>query len=379
MAGWLQHRGPVIRRALLVASLTGCFYVEPINQRPAISITAATADAVHRGDVVRYKAVGTDPDGHYILYSWRAYACTDASSPEGCDPSPFEMSIVDDITVVVPTRRMGSLPVESLRIVLEAKDELGAKARPSQELLVPVVNAPPTVVLSKASGYRYTRGTPIDLFATISDRDDGADAVPPPVWEVFAPAQVPYTLTDREVIEDPIDALHNTFAKVFTPSEEGEWMIRVTAVDPIGDATTETLMIAVSSGEAPCLQYLTPIVPTGGAALPVSDPTLFRVPVVIDDLDVYPPQPNDTVRGVARFEWSVKRAADASHALVAGATGNSYGFDPAGYVPGELVEVRVEIFDRNNTPIPCADSDPSCSVVSEPACLQRQTWRVEVR
>jgi hypothetical protein len=40
--------------------------------------------------------------------------------------------------------------------------------------------------------------------------------------------------------------------------------------------------------------------------------------------------------------------------------------------------MRVEIFDRKSTPIPCADGLATCAI-SQPACIQRQTWRVEVR
>jgi hypothetical protein len=39
----------------------------------------------------------------------------------------------------------------------------------------------------------------------------------------------------------------------------------------------------------------------------------------------------------------------------------------------------VEIADRNNTAITCADASPTCSVISDNSCLQRLTWRVEVR
>ena len=53
--------------------------------------------------------------------------------------------------------------------------------------------------------------------------------------------------------------------------------------------------------------------------------------------------------------------------------------DPASYQPGDIVELRVEIKDRKNTAITCADANPTCSTISDNACIQRQTWRVEVR
>jgi hypothetical protein len=68
-----------------------------------------------------------------------------------------------------------------------------------------------------------------------------------------------------------------------------------------------------------------------------------------------------------------------THQLLNGVTGSGFAIDPASYQPGDIVELRVEIADRNNTPITCADGNATCSVVSDNACIQRQTWRVEVR
>lgn len=135
-------------------------------------------------------------------------------------------------------------------------------------------------------------------------------------------------------------------------------------------------MFTVVPPPPPCIAQWAPIVPPGGAALPVTAPTLFRVPVVIDDLDVYPAQPG---LGAARFEWLFKGPGAPAHAVVNGATASSFNFDPAGYTPGDIVEIRVQIYDRENTPVNCPATDATCSVVSQPTCIQRQTWRVEVR
>ncbi len=358
----------------------GCFYADPINQRPSIAIENLSAEVVHRGDTVQLRANYNDPDGHYVKFQWRAYACTDATNFDACDDVPFADSIVGSFELVVPKKRVDlDVPVESLWIVLEAKDELGATARPAQELVIPVANAAPTVVLDKSSRYKYIAGTPIKVLAKLSDIDDGKDAIAPLVWEVFPPAQLSYTLTDLDLSNLPPDLTYLHVGKVLTASGPGEWMIRVTAADALGATTTETISIPVEIDGPPCLAQLSPIVPTDGAALPITAPTLFRVPVVIDALDIFPPQPEDTVLGTTRFQWSLQGPTGGSHVAITGAEGNSYALDPASYQLGDILELRVEIFDRHLTPIPCIDSEQTCSVISQPTCIQRQTWRVEVR
>jgi hypothetical protein len=371
----------VLFSGLLGGLVPGCFYADPINQRPSLEIVNTSSEEVHRGDVVRLSALWDDPDGHFVTVRWRVYACTDATRPEACDPAPFEESSSSLLELVVPMQRVQPVvPVESLRVVLEASDEWGATARPSQELVIPVVNRPPTVELERSSRYKYVAGAPIRLFAKVGDLDDGVAGLRPLAWEVFGPAQTSYTLEDDpdfvEGVEDP-HFLHA--AKVFTPDGPGEWMVRVTATDALGAQDRETMEITVVTDGPPCLAQVSPIVPPGGVTLPIATPTLFRVPIVIDDLDVYPPQPADPVLGTATFQWSMRGPGQSAHVPIAGATGNTFAFDPAAYALGDVVEVRVQIYDRNETPIPCVDSEATCSVISTPSCIQRQTWRVEVR
>ena len=370
-----------LRGLLLGGVASGCFFVEPINQRPSLEIRNESSGAVHRGDTVRLFAIWDDPDGHPVALDWRVYACTDATDPAACDDAPFQESSAEMIAIVVPRQRVSPAgPVESLRVVLEAEDALGATARPTQELVIPVINAAPSVELARTSRYRYVTGTPIQLFAKVGDIDDGPAGLHPLQWEVFAPAQLPYTLEDDPAfVGDPDDPVFAHFSKVFTPMGEGEWKIRVTATDVLGASTSEIVELAVGADGPPCLAQLSPIVPTGGAVLPLVEPALFRVPRVLDDLDVYPPQTADPILGVARFEWLVRAPGQSTYRRVEGATGNTLAFDPAAYALGDLVEIRVQIYDRSATPISCADTEQACSVISQPACIQRQTWRVEVR
>ncbi len=359
--------------------LPACFYQDTINQRPSIDILA-TGKEVHRGDRVKLTATASDPEHHIVSFTWRAYACTDGAGGADCDTEPFYADVLDHAEFVVPlVREDRPLPVRNVRVVLAAKDELGATAKPSQELVIVALDRPPELELTRAANFIVTPGRDLVVYATVGDVDDGPLVLGEPRWEVFAPSQASYLLTDRPLTQNPNDPAHRTFAKTFRPSVIGDWELRVTATDPLEKTTTESLFITVAPPPPPCLAQFQPIVATGGAALPISDPTLFRVPIVVDDLDVYPQQTGDAALGVTRFQWSLQGPGAATHAPISGATASSFALDPASFTPGDLVELRVEIYDRENTPIVCPDADPTCSTISMPSCIQRQTWRVEVR
>jgi len=79
---------------------------------------------------------------------------------------------------------------------------------------------------------------------------------------------------------------------------------------------------------------------------------------VIDDLDVYPPQPDDEVLGTTEFTWLVKAPGQPTHVLVPGRAATAFAVDPASYTPGDLLEVRVEIYDRMPEAMNCG-TDPT--------------------
>ena len=365
--------GPV--KLLLLIPLAGCFYVESFNQRPAVQIVN-TADQVERGDVVLLRAEADDPDGQGIQFGWRVNLCTDADDFATCDRDPVITGIEDELVFTVPNQRANGLPVESLHVVLEAEDDHGATAKPEDRLSIPVGNATPEVELREASRYRFVVDTPIDLYAAYGDADDTAANVTL-AWEVQPPNVTAYELVDLGPdVVDPDNAARLLDSRSLTPAIAGKWIIKITATDPLGLSHTEDLEIMVVPDHVPCLDQWSPSAPVT-ATLPVSEPTLFQIPIVGDDLDRYPTIPNDPIYGQTRFAWSIKVGTGPRQAM--GVTANSVPFDPAGYAPETVVELRVEIFDRNDTPIACSDGDRTCSVIADPGCIQRQTWHVEVR
>jgi hypothetical protein len=386
-----------MRRAAIIAcvvgALPGCFYYESINQRPAIEIENLDSDPKSPGDEVNLRAVTNDPDGDFIELSWRVYTCTDAEKfeteghRESCDEAPFFEKSDESVSFTVPALRAfvdqgAQLSAESALVILEAKDEYGATARPRAQLIVPIINMTPTLVVEKQSKYDMVEGTPVRLIAKIGDDDDGPERLTLN-WVVNPPTATGFVaeLVDGSpaLISDPEDPAHLQHVKVFTANDAGEWTVDVTVSDPLGNQETQKAVINVIADQAPCLAQLSPLVPPAGFTLPMSARTLFRVPVVRDDLDPYPLIPDDEIFRATRFRWSIQNPGTSTHTVVAGATSNALELDPDSYTPGDVVEVRVEIFDRNNTPIPCPDAQASCSTISQPSCLQRQTWRVEVR
>lgn len=366
---------------ILLACSSGCFYTDEINQRPSIAISSP-GNQMYRGDHVELSATANDPEGQFVHFTWRAYACTDGQGGADCDTMPFNTGELEDFSFDIPADRVDvALPDRNVRVVLEGKDSYGATAKPSQELVIVALDRPPSVVVARDGNFVVTPGDrAVRIYATVGDPDDGPAKLGTPTWEVFAPAgvtQVP-DLVDAGTTHDP-DGTHITYARDFTPSVKGRWEIRVTASDPFDATSMGSVFLDVVDPPPPCIAQVQPIVPPSGAALPITDTTLFRVPVVVDDLDVFPPQPNDPVLGVTRFQWSLQGPSMATHVAVAGATGSSFTLDPATFTPGDIVEVRVEIFDRQNTPLPCPDTDATCSTISQATCIQRQTWRVEVQ
>ena len=99
--------------------------------------------------------------------------------------------------------------------------------------------------------------------------------------------------------------------------------------------------------------------------------------VVADDLDPFPSVP-DTVVGVTEFHWSIVPPGGSRTPLTS-VTGSGVALDPASYIPGDIVELRVEIQDRKHIAVNCPDPQLSCSVISDQTCTQRLTWRVEMQ
>lgn len=367
--------------AIIGLLLTGCFYIDPINGRPSVSIHLQSSSVIHRGDHLLFTADYYDPEHHAGTFAWKAIACIDEhlASCDGDDQAFYTKTLNDEDTadLVVPTMTLvHRAPVQAIKVKLEARDDRGALTQGLE--VYRVDDLPPTLELRR-SAHSYAVGAPIDLFAKYGDRDDGAPNVKLD-WTLFTPNTQPgYTWTEPAFVQDPRDPTHVTVGRTLVPQGTGEWDVKVTATDELGEATVAHLVFTVGADQPPCLTSAQPAVPPAGATLPIVGPTVFQVPLVSDELDAYPPLLGQPEFGTTTFAWSILPPGAPARQPLVGATGNTIDFYPDAFTPGDIVELRVEIFDRNHTAITCAENLATCSVIAQPGCIQRQTWRVEVR
>ncbi len=386
-------------RFLLISSvlLAGCFYIDPINQRPSLEINNPTSEIIERGTPgVSVTASVFDPEGQIVRLSWRVYACDDAANTATCDPTPLRESSDAAFTFDAPVRRANNTPANSMLVELEGIDDLGARARPSQQLIIPLANAKPKITTSHQSSYGKTVGTPIDVFAVFGDFDDDLATVTLD-YKLFPPSastaqlEPVCPLLPGGVCPAPDDTTKEQDGIRFTPDVTGEWRIQVTARDPNAPSPTsvdgdegttvvlETVVVVVD--QLPCIGPISPAAPPPSSQLPVSEPTLFQVHQVIDAIDPYPSNVTDQILGQSEFHWSMSVNSGTRQTL-ATETGNSVAFDPEAFTPGDTVELRVEIADRGSPfPLTCDPNEQTCQLdpTLVPACLQRQTWKVVVQ
>jgi hypothetical protein len=293
------------------------------------------------------------------------------------DSGPHPDDTMSTVHIMVPATTMSRAMTQAIQITLDARSDRGAVALSdgsNQEFAVG--DAPPVVRLDRQS-HSLAVGAPIDVIATYGDIDSALDQVALE-WTVIAPGPPgSYAFDELPVAQDPGDPGHRKAARRLTPAIEGSWDVQVVARDLEGGSTTQHLSpFTVVPDRPPCLAQWLPAVPPAGASLPISIPTVFQVPLVDDDLDPYPPI---TEIPQLVFAWSILPPGETQREVQVGATGNALALDPAAFTPGDVVELRVEIFDRRRTALPCDDAAATCSITSSDSCLQRQTWRVEIR
>jgi hypothetical protein len=350
--------------AAAVLAAGGCFYLEDINHRPAIEIVRVTETAIERGAMVHLRALVYDPDEQDVRVSWRAQAC--AETTEACDEVPYAESSERELSVSAPLRTAAGLPVQHLRITLAAVDTQGARALPEQRLDLDVVNAVPRLSGPQPVGNRIAVGLPLQLRVRRTDTDDLAEAVQL-TWKVYGPAGTSHPPLRQLPSSDP--EIDN---QELIPDVAGAWLIEVIARDPVGGTAMAQRALVVTGDLPPCLTALSP---PSATPLLLDQRRRLSVLIVEDDFDPFPALPG----GGARFSWSLLAPSrGAARQPLLGASGSFVELDPAAFVPGELVELRVEVADRIARALPCPDGDAQCSI-QENACQQRQTWRLEIR
>ncbi len=356
--------------ALLAAS-PGCFYMDPINERPSAEIERVDDGVVFRGEELELRALVDDPDDDQVALAWRAQACDGPAGLGGTRCAAIATGTDRTFRFTVPSK-VEDRPTLEIYVDLDVTDARRAVARPGQRLELPVGNRAPLAIVQRRGRElegQFPPRVPITISAIAQD-EDGDDVTL--AWQLY-PAST--SQPGAAVFEPAADQPEVGEAYTLVPDVEGEWIVRVTASDRIERRDTDT-SILVRPDHAPCLGATEP---ASGAVVLATAPRRFAVLVVSDDLDVYPaPPPGDPYLGAASFAWSMRPVGAATFTPIADAA--AIDFDPAAFAPGDRIELRVEIDDRNHRSFTsCAADAPTCSLEPPASCRQRTTWIVEVR
>jgi hypothetical protein len=324
-------------------SLAGCFYIDPINTAPMATIDVSPGP-YYVNSTATFTAVAVDPDGDKMHFEWR---CT------GCLP----------IFSTNPTYAVRIAVHGEIQVQLAAFDSHGAEDNP--RLPIEVTDRPPMVGILIATPANqdgtYTVTKPLLITANASDPD--GDPVTYAAAVHAPPASNPNAM--QFIASSPT-------SWTLVPDVPGHWTVDVTASDAFGGSDMITQPIEVAPDEPPCLAVTVPDASSDGHYLVLRDdgPRRFAVASVSDDLDPFP-------GGGAHFAWSLGPSGTLP-APVIGHDFSDFTIDPSGYLPGDVLDLRVEVADRVARTLPCSADQPRCSIGGN-SCFQRETWEVEIR
>lgn len=359
----------------------GCFYMEPINREPRANVQVSTSGPYYRGSQVMLSASASDdPDGDEVRATWHAWACNAARD---CDDVVFDerldVAVLAPYSVTIPAQRLDGTPVEAIQVKAVVRDRRGATH--DDQVFVDVINRAPDPVL-QVQGFAaptggYPLGTTVRVVAEARD-PDGDTATHR--WRYYPASGSQEGNVVWDMVEPEVYDLAGDVA--------GEWVVEVEVEDVLGAKQTASATVFFQEDGAPCIAATDPpaqveagyIVERGAA------PRRFAVLAVADDLDVYPPPPGQTAdgrpspQGTARFRWSIATPyTDGALRPIRGHTLAGYTLDPGAYAPGDTLYLRVEIEDRNRFEVSCEQDQPTCTITGDDACLQRMTWRIDIR
>jgi hypothetical protein len=372
----------LIGLAAWLPGLAGCFYTETINRGPRANVQVSTPGPHHRGAQVALSASKSDdPDGERLEVAWQARTCNAAHTV--CDLAVFDerasQPVLAPILVTIPPTRPDGSPTVAIAVVITVTDPHGA--RHSDSVFVDVTNRQPEPALQlqgfAAPGGGFPIGTTVRAVAEARD-PDGDQATY--TWRYYPASGSQSGAVGWDRVTDAIYDLRGDVS--------GEWMVEVEARDGLGAAATARATVFYQPDGPPCIAATDPpaqadaayIVERGAA------PRRFAVLAVADDLDVYPPPPDTTSdgrpspQGTATFAWSIATPySEGALRPIRGHVLSGYALDPAAYAPGDELRLRVEIQDREPRAVSCDPQQPTCAISGDSACLQRVTWRIQIR
>jgi hypothetical protein len=347
--------GPLRILALcLCAVFTGCIlYSDPINREPEISgikVTPSNYETYTRRLPVSFEATVSD-DGDRALATtwWVATGLCKSPWPASDRPLPQNQYVP---TVLGP---------HCVRV--EVVDQHGAAA--SATTAFEVTNFAPTAQIAMTTPLPSTAAYPLFSEFVFEPRVSDLDSTAKPKhrWRVIGPDGQQRAIAP---CPGPAEML------CFTGETTGEYRITLDATDAEnGQASPAEMLLQVAEDAPPCIVDQQPtlldVVRDPNTALTLSF-------AVADDGD---PLPARSARpSMAAITWRFRRTGRAAFDRLVGA-GERFLTLPAGaFIPGDDIELRVDIADRVNR-IPtadCTEDSTECALTTK--CQQRASWRI---
>lgn len=249
----------------------------------------------------------------------------------------------------------------------KAEDHIDLDVRPGS---VPVARLE---MKAPALADSYPIGTMFRLSGAKSSDADPNDILVP-IWnEKDFKAEAPTSVAELV----PCDGTFSPYERCFVADAPGTYRVALKVNDGTGDSPTEELRMVVRPDSPPCLKVTEPAMTdtTVPGHLDPNDPVKwFKVLRVEDDQDPYPPEPGgDALHNRTTFRWFVNSGSGYKPAWGDFA---SFPLPTDGYLYGQEVSVRLEIFDRVTSSSQLQTCTTDICKTSD-ACVQRMTWKVQ--
>jgi len=328
-------------------------YTDPINRAPEISeikVKPSSYGTYTRRLPVIFDATVSDEGDHALATTWWVV-------PGACK-SPWPAA-----DTALPGNRFVPAVLGPHCVRVDVVDQHGAVASSTTEFDVtnfaPTAQIAMTVPLGSSEGYPLFSEFAFE--ARLSDLDSAEK--PMPRWKLTGP-------DGQERMIMPCTSAPGTVC--FTGDTTGEYRIALDAIDAEdGHAMPTEILLKVADDAPPCIKDQQPtildLVRDPNTALTLSF-------AVADDGDPLPAR--STRPSMAVITWRFRRTGSVSFDRLINA-GERFLTLPAGaFVPGDDIELRVDIADRVSR-IPaagCTDDAIECALTTN--CQQRTSWRI---
>jgi hypothetical protein len=402
-------RWPIPTVILPLVGIGGCLYVGGINHEPSGEIQIEQSSArLELGGSVTLKASSDDPDGDQLSFGWsvgltdldgRTLELTQSTGPSNvreiaAGAQPAVMWTEQDLTLTdLPGRG-------TYDVLLTIRDEHGAlrTAHTSFE----VKNQPPEMVEVKLEvdpDYKVTDSVPDTGFSTGTDRYPGHAHYL--AWLLEDDKSINYLENDlrcggKSTVTWSFKGLDSTQLeyKQVEPCEGKQQLDRLRfrlKQSALTKPTTITIVAQVDDGYANGKATFSrdiDLVPTRPPCILGTDPSFLAKSNVVEGnkVVVYAHQtatfevtsPSEDVNEGLVYSWWVREGGGAFELLSEGVAGRTLTMPEWFRVPGEELELRVEVRELDGQAPACSAETELCRSSTDlpERCYQWVTWRV---